>query len=97
MYVYYGQTTTKLEVYKNEYKAEAKLKEQTPNMEVTDFEIEIEVKKGDVILFALDCLEDIASDQTHLYRRNRVFVSAMFNSGYQSCTDKTPGEDVGRM
>ena len=74
MYVYYGQTTTKLEVYKNEYKAEAKLKEQTPNMEVTDFEIEIEVKKGDFILFALDCLENNAGDQTPMWIKTAEYL-----------------------
>lgn len=73
-YVYYGNTTTKLEVYKNEYKADAKLHEQTPNNDTTDFEIEIDVKKGDVVLFALDCLEDNAADQTPMWLKTAEYL-----------------------
>jgi len=66
-YVYYGNwATTELQIYKNAYKADAMLKSQTPHPEnaETDFEITVDVVKGDVILFALECGETNANDQT---------------------------------
>lgn len=66
-YVYYNEhATTELQIYKNTYSNDTKLHAQTPvaGNAVTDFTIDVEVTKGDVILFGLDAGETNANDQT---------------------------------
>lgn len=90
-YVLYGETTTRLDIFRNEYKAENKLKEQTPNNETTDFEITLDVAKGDNILFTLDCLDDIGSDQTPMWIKS-VTYTALTPESDGSSSDSAGGE-----
>ncbi len=70
-YVYFNPAaTTELQIYKNAYGTDNLLKSQTPDLgdpPVTDYTIDVEVKKGDVILFALDAGETNANDETNFW------------------------------
>ncbi len=76
-YVSFGGQTTRLEFYKNTYSADAKFEEHVTADPAngTDFKATVDVKKGDRIYVALDCIDDNANDETNAWVNSVVYTS----------------------
>lgn len=74
-YVCFGGATTRIEFYKNQYSADAKVAEYVNgSADGTDFTAEVEVKKGDKVYMALDCMDDNASDETNAWLNSVTYT-----------------------
>lgn len=76
-YVIFGGQTTRLEFYKNKYSADTKFDEHVSADPAngTDFKATVEVKKGDKIYVALDCIDDNANDETNAWVNSIVYTA----------------------
>ena len=77
-YDWNGNATVELQIYKNEYSPEALLWTEPLVcwVAVSVFKITVEVEKGDVILFAMDCGEDGNSeDECQFYLRRATYLT----------------------